>query len=108
VRQPWALASPSREGLQLLELLGGEPGLGPRVRLGGELLGRLAGELDPGVDGGAPASEEAGNVLGRFALLDELHGPEAATLEFFGGPDGSHAVDTTQPAVGFSWLGWSQ
>ena len=64
-----------QQGLQLAQLLGGEPGLGAGVGLGGQLLGRLAGELDPGVDGGAAAAEEVGDVVGRFALLDEFDGP---------------------------------
>ena len=52
-------------------------------------------------DGGASAAQEAGDVLGRFALLDKLHGTEAATLEFFGGSDVSFLVDTIQTAFGF-------
>ncbi len=40
----------------------------------------------------ASAAEEPGDILGGFARLDELDGPEAATLEFFCGPDRSHIL----------------
>ena len=72
------------------QLLGGEPGLGAGVGPGGELLGGLAGELHPSVDGGSPAAQEVGDVFGGLTLFDELDGPEAAALEFFSGSDGSH------------------
>jgi hypothetical protein len=78
------------QALQLRKLTVGETGSGAGVRLGGERCERFAGELDPGVDGGASAAEEVGDVGGGFALLDEFDGPEAATLEFGGSPDRSH------------------
>ena len=79
-----------------------EPGGAAGVGLGGELAEVLAGELHPGVDGGAAAAEEAGDVLGRLPLLDQFDGPEAAALEFFGGPDGSHTIGTKSPGGRFS------
>jgi hypothetical protein len=35
-----------------------------------------------------------GDVLGGFAAPDQLDGPDATTLQFFGGPDGSHTIGT--------------
>jgi hypothetical protein len=63
--------------------------------LGGEGPQGLPGEPDSGVDGRSPAAEESGDLVGGFALLDQLDGPEAATLEFFCGPDRSHAISTS-------------
>ncbi len=63
--------------------------------LGGELAEGLLGEFDPSIDGGAAAAEEAGDIIGGFALRDEFDGAEAATLEFFGGPDRSHTISTS-------------
>ena len=65
---------PFRAGLPVPESLAGQRG--PGVGLGGELP-RGLGELHPGVDGGAAAAEEVGDVVGGFALLDEFDGPEA-------------------------------
>ena len=64
--------------------------MGPGWGLAASAAEVLAGELHPGVDGGAAAAEEVGDVVGGLPLLDQLDGPEAAALEFFGGPDGSH------------------
>ena len=59
------------QGLQLLQLPRRQAGLGAGMRLAGQLLGGLPGELDPGVDGGTPVAEEVSDIVGRFALLDE-------------------------------------
>jgi hypothetical protein len=40
-------------------------------------------------------------------LLEEFDGPEAATLEFFGGSDGSHASGKSGAACLFDWPGWN-
>src|SRR5262249_50948787 len=77
-----ALQEPS---FQFPELLGGEPGLGADMGLGGQRLGCLAGELHPGGDRGTSAAEEVGNVVGGLPLLDEFNGTDAAALEFFSG-----------------------
>jgi hypothetical protein len=62
------------------------------MRPGGQLLEALLGELEPGVDGGSPAAEESGHVLGGFPFVDQFDGLEAASLQFLGGPDGSHTA----------------
>ena len=77
---------------KLLDLLVGEPGLGAGVGPGGQRLGGLPVELQPGVDGGAAAAEEVGDLGGGLPLLDQFDGPAAAAFEFFGGSDGSHTL----------------
>jgi hypothetical protein len=94
--------------LEFLQLLRAQSGLGAGVRPGGEGPQGLPGELDPGVDGGAPTPEESGDLVGGFALLDEFDGPEAATLEFFSGPNRSQILNTSGTGGLFGWLGWSQ
>src|SRR5262245_3552469 len=102
------LGALQEQGSQSPQLLGGEPGPGAGMGLGGQLLGCLAGELHPGVDGGASAAEEVGDVLGGLPLLDEFDGTDTATLEFFSGSDGSHTQYTSSTGLLFSWPGWSQ
>ena len=96
VRQPWALAPFSSRPSSSVSWSAESRGLGPGWGLAASASERLPGELDPGVDGGAAAAEEAGDVVGGFALLDQLDGPEAAALEFFGGSDGSHTISTSR------------
>lgn len=98
----------SEQALKLRKLPGVETRFGAGVRLGGERPDRPSGELDPGIDRGPPTSEEAGDVVGRLALVDEFEGPEAAALEFFGGPDRSHTIGTSGTVDLFGWPGWSQ
>ena len=40
--------------------------------LGGKLFGGLAIPFHPGVDRGSATAEEAGDIVGMFALFDEL------------------------------------
>lgn len=75
---------------------------------GGEFAEGLPGALDPGVDGGTGAAEEAGHVVGRFPLLDEFDSPQAATLQFLCGPDRSHTLSTSETGNVFGWPGLSQ
>jgi hypothetical protein len=75
---------------QLLELGIVEPGLGSGVRLGGEFLDGVFCLLHPGIDGGSATAKEVGHIVGGFPLSDEFDGPDATTLEFFCGADGSH------------------
>src|SRR5262249_16480484 len=96
------------QGLKVPELLGGEPGFGPGVGLGDQLLGRLAGEFHPSINGGSSTAEEVGDVVGGFPLLDKFDGTKATTLEFLGGSDRSHTWNTSRTNPLFSWLDWSQ
>lgn len=103
------LGSLLQQHLKFLELFSGEAWLGAEVGLGHELPGSQLGKFDPGVDGGASTAEKVGNIVGRFPLLDEFNGTDTATLEFFGGSNGSHnTFNTSQTASRFNWLGWSQ
>lgn len=89
---PVGLGPFQQQGFEFPQLIGGEPRRGPGVRLGGQLLRGASGALHPGIDRRPPASQEVGDVVGRLVLLDELNGPEAAALEFFGGPNRSHTI----------------
>jgi hypothetical protein len=78
------------------------------VGLGGQGLGPLSVELQPGVNGGAAAAEEVGDVVGRLPLLDEFDGPSAAVFEFLGSTDRSHTFGTMENDSLFNWICWSQ
>jgi hypothetical protein len=70
------------KAFESLELSRIEPRPWPGMGLGSEFLDGLSGELHPGVDGGASAAEEMGDLVGGLALGDEFNGSDAATLKF--------------------------
>lgn len=83
-----------QQGFQPLAVGVGESGRPPGVGFGGELSGVLAGELHPGGDGGAAATEEVSDLVEGFPSVDEFNGPQAAALQLLGCADGSHTVST--------------
>lgn len=74
-------------------------GLGSLEQLHQPLPGRFA---EPWLASGLAAAEEAGDVLGDSPLFNQLDGPEAAALEFFGGSAGSHSFGTDLHGSWFS------
>ena len=106
---PAVLAGPLQEQpFELTELIGMEARGSARRGLGSELFGGLAIQLQPGVDGGPAAAEEAGDHGGMFALIDKLNGTAAPAFEFFYSSHRSHVVTTEPHGALFSWLCWSQ
>jgi hypothetical protein len=106
---PAVLPGPlQEEPFKLLELIGVEARGSTGMGLGGELFGGLASQLQPGVDGGPAAAEEAGDHGGMFALIDELNGTAAPAFEFFCSSDRSHTSTTELHKFLFSLLCWSQ
>ena len=97
-----------KQGLQLSDLRVGEQRGGARMGLGVQLVGGLAGELQPGVDGGAAAAEDAGHVVDVLAVLDQFNGPASSSFELFGGSDGSHTLYYDPPVRVFGLPGWTQ
>jgi hypothetical protein len=90
------LGASEQQRLQAAHLIVIEPGRPAGVALGGELLGGLLIQLQPGVDGGAGAAQEAGDLAGMLAFVDKLNGAAAPTFEFFCSSYGSHTHSTPQ------------
>jgi len=82
--------------------------LGAGMGLGGEGLGGLAIELQPGGEGGSSDAEDAGDEGGLLALLDQFDGSAASAFEFFGGSSGSQILNYDRRANLFGWLRWTQ
>jgi hypothetical protein len=94
--------------LELLELVGTEAWRSAGVRLGGKLVRGFAIQLQPGVDGGPAAAEEAGDIIRMFALVNQLNGATTPAFEFFCSSDRSHISTTELHALLFSSICWSQ
>ena len=76
--------------LELIELVGSKARRSARVRLGGKFSWGFAVPFPPGIDGGSAAAEEAVNILGVFAFVDELNGAATPAFEFFCSSNRSH------------------
>jgi hypothetical protein len=94
--------------LELIELVGIQARRSAGVRLGGKLGRGFALPFQPGVDGGSAAAEEAGDIVGMFALIDELNGAATPAFEFFCSSDRSHTCTTELHSLLFSSFCWSQ
>lgn len=94
--------------LELIELVGIQSRRSAGVRPGGKLVRGFAVPFQPGVDGGSAAAEEAGDIVGMFALVDELNGAATPAFEFLCSSDRSHTCNTELHSLLFSSFRWSQ
>jgi hypothetical protein len=94
--------------LELLELVGTEAWRSAGVRLGDKLVRGFTIQFQPGVDGGPAAAEEAGDIIGVFALVNQLNGAATPAFEFFCSSDRSHTCTTELHRLLFSLFCWSQ
>ena len=76
------------------KLIGMEAWSPAGMGFGGKLFGGLAIQFHPGVDRGSATAEEAGDIVGMFALFDELNGSAAPAFEFLCSSDRSHTYTT--------------
>jgi len=94
--------------LELIELVGIQARRSAGVRLGGKLGWGFALPFQPSVDGRSAAAEEAGDIVGMLALVDELNGAATPAFEFLCSSDRSHTCTTELHSLLFSSFCWSQ
>lgn len=94
-----------QQALELPDLLVGEPGPRPGMRLGAEGLGRLLSHAEPAIERGAADAEDAGDDGGRLAVLHQFDGPTTAAFQFVCSSNGSHTLTTLETAQLFLWPG---
>jgi hypothetical protein len=97
-----------KQFLELLQLVGTEAWRSAGVRFSSKLVQGFTIQFQPGVDGGPAAAEEVSDIIGMFALVNQLNGAATPAFEFFCSSDRSHTSTTELYALLLSSFCWSQ